>query len=334
MKKKRCAFSVIVPIYNVQDYLRECVDSILEQTCEDIEIILVDDGSPDSCPQICDEYAAQDCRVVVIHKNNGGLSSARNAGIEVANGEYLLFVDSDDFWDDKDALSKIRRKIDTWSDADVIAYKSKDLSCITGKCVEAFSDYNLQRIEESNNNEVLKYMFETGVFPGAAWLVAVRRQYVCDNRFRFIEGIKAEDIDWLLNIFLHAKKIRAMNLPFYVYRKYRSGSITKTADAKSLEDIYYTIDKWCTKVSMGEYDDMVCALYGYLQWHFVCMLLIYGQLSPEQRKTQKVKIKEYAFLLKFSNSRKDKVIELVYKMLGPLACSKIMNVYRNFLTNV
>lgn len=334
MDENRPIFSIIVPIYNVQEYLRECVDSLLEQTCEDIEIILVDDGSPDSCPRICDEYAAQDRRVVVIHKNNGGLSSARNVGIEVANGEYLLFVDSDDFWDDKDALSKIKRKINTWSDADVVAYKSKDFSCITGKCVETYSDYNLQLIEESNNNEVLKYMFETGVFPGAAWLVAVRRKYVCDNCFRFIEGIKAEDIDWLLNIFLHAKKIRAMNLPFYVYRKYRSGSITKTADVKSLEDLYYTIDMWCTKVSAGGYDNIVRELYGYLEWHYVCMLLIYGQLSPSQRKMQKAKIKEYEFLLKFANNRRDKVIGLTCKMFGPLTCSRMMNVYRNFLSKI
>lgn len=332
MDEKRVAFSVIVPIYNVQEYLRECVDSILEQTCENIEIILVDDGSPDSCPKICDEYAAQDSRVTVIHKDNGGLSSARNAGIEVANGEYLLFVDSDDFWDDKDALNKMKRKIDIWSDADVIAYKSKDLSCITGKCIEAFSDYDLRLIEESDKSEILKYMFEAGVFPGAAWLVAVRREYIYDNCFRFIEGIKAEDIDWLLSIFLHAKKIRAMNLPFYVYRKYRSGSITKTADVKSLEDLYYTIDTWCAKVAAGGYDDMVQELYGYLEWHYACMLLIYGQLPPGQRQMQKAKIKKYAFLLKYAKSRRDKVIALTYKMLGPLACSRIMNVYRNFLS--
>jgi len=89
--------SIIVPIYNVEAYLRQCIDSILNQSYTDFELILVDDGSPDNCGEICDAYALQDNRIIVIHKKNGGLSSARNAGIEIARGKYLSFVDSDDF---------------------------------------------------------------------------------------------------------------------------------------------------------------------------------------------------------------------------------------------
>ena len=91
--------SVIVPVYKVEKYLRRCVDSILAQTYTDFELLLIDDGSPDGCPQICDEYAGIDSRVRVIHKPNGGSSSARNAGIEISTGSYIGFVDSDDFVD-------------------------------------------------------------------------------------------------------------------------------------------------------------------------------------------------------------------------------------------
>lgn len=96
MDKLMPTISVIVPIYNVEPYLHRCVDSVLEQTFADFELILVDDGSPDNCGAICDEYATKDGRVRVIHKENGGLSSARNAGIEAAAGEFILFVDADD----------------------------------------------------------------------------------------------------------------------------------------------------------------------------------------------------------------------------------------------
>lgn len=89
--------SVVIPIYNVEQYILRCVDSVLNQTYQNLEIILVDDGSPDNCPKICDEYAVKDNRVRVIHKQNGGLSSARNAGIDVAEGEYITFIDSDDY---------------------------------------------------------------------------------------------------------------------------------------------------------------------------------------------------------------------------------------------
>lgn len=89
--------SVIVPIYNVEKYLARCVDSIVNQTYKNLEIILVDDGSPDRCPQVCDDYAEKDSRIKVVHKKNGGLSDARNAGMAVATGEYISFIDSDDW---------------------------------------------------------------------------------------------------------------------------------------------------------------------------------------------------------------------------------------------
>ena len=89
--------SVIVPIYNVEKYLARCVDSIVNQTYKNLEIILVDDGSPDRCPQMCDDYAEKDSRIKVVHKKNGGLSDARNAGMAVATGEYISFIDSDDW---------------------------------------------------------------------------------------------------------------------------------------------------------------------------------------------------------------------------------------------
>lgn len=89
--------SIIVPVYNVEKYLDKCVNSILNQTFQDFELILVDDGSPDNCGEMCDDYAARDKRVTVIHQVNGGLSAARNAGIEIAKGRYLGFVDSDDY---------------------------------------------------------------------------------------------------------------------------------------------------------------------------------------------------------------------------------------------
>lgn len=98
--------SIIVPIYKVEPYLQRCLDSIVNQTYTNLEIILVDDGSPDGCPQICDEYATRDKRIVVIHKENGGLSSARNAGLDVCKGEYISFVDSDD-WVEKNYIESL-----------------------------------------------------------------------------------------------------------------------------------------------------------------------------------------------------------------------------------
>ncbi len=103
--------SIIVPIYKVEPYLRQCIDSIVNQTYTNLEIILVDDGSPDKCPQICDEYAAKDKRIAVIHKKNGGLSDARNAGLDICNGEYIYFLDSDDYIG-KDTISNLYQHLE------------------------------------------------------------------------------------------------------------------------------------------------------------------------------------------------------------------------------
>lgn len=110
MKTYEAVISVIIPIYNVEKYIRRCIESVINQTYQDIEIILVDDESPDGCPAICDEYADQDERIKVIHKKNGGLSDARNAGIDISTGKYLMFIDGDDFID-KEMVEKMYHTI-------------------------------------------------------------------------------------------------------------------------------------------------------------------------------------------------------------------------------
>lgn len=110
--------SVVVPIYNVENYIKKCVDSILSQTYKNLEIILVDDGSPDNCPQICDEYAQKDSRIKVIHKENGGVSSARNIGMENARGKWIAFIDADD-WIEEKYFEKMLDRVKT-NDADIV----------------------------------------------------------------------------------------------------------------------------------------------------------------------------------------------------------------------
>lgn len=112
--------SIIVPVYNVEDYLEKCITSLTNQTFQDIEIVLVDDGSPDNCGKICDDYATKDARVTVIHKKNGGLSSARNAGIKIAKGQYLMFVDSDD-WVEPNFCETALEKLGKY-DVDILSF--------------------------------------------------------------------------------------------------------------------------------------------------------------------------------------------------------------------
>ena len=116
--KQQPLISVIVPVYNVEQYIHQCVDSILSQTYKNLEIILVDDGSPDNCPAICDEYARNDDRVKIIHQENGGISAARNSALDLCTGEYIAFVDSDD-WIESNAYEEMMSEMQK-KDLDVV----------------------------------------------------------------------------------------------------------------------------------------------------------------------------------------------------------------------
>ena len=317
-------FSIIIPIYNVEQYLKECVDSIRNQTFFDCEIILVDDGSPDMCPKICDKYAEIDTRIHVIHKENGGLSSARNCGVESAHGEYIIFVDSDDYWNDNEALNKLAMKIREQKCVDILVFNNIDYSCLTGEKIVCNREYNVNLLENSSKEDVLKYVFESGVFPGAAWVTVTRRKFLEENKISFIEGIKAEDIDLLLNVFLNAEKFAAINSAFYVYRKYRGGSITGTADIKSVMDILYTLEIWIKRLNGKKYEVIKNNALGYLCNHYMCAVLIYDNLSEEQKVYCKEKLKNYQFIVNYSPS----VLVRIFGHMPICVLSKMLNLYR------
>lgn len=293
-------FSIVIPIYKVENYLQRCIDSILEQEFADFEVILIDDGSPDRCPQICDAYAAMNSRVRVIHKPNGGLSSARNAGIRSANGEYVLFVDSDDFWNSEKALTWIAHKLESAEfQIDVLAFNNVDYSCKTKISTICDRHYNVGLMEHSPKEVVLQYLLRNGLFPGAAWVTVTRREFLLEKKLFFIEGIKAEDVDWLIKVYLEANHFSALNESFYVYQKYRGDSITGTADAKSIDDLLYTIRIWESKFRNGEFSYIADDMRGLLARHYTTALLIFASIPKENKKEYHAKLKEYKYLLKY-----------------------------------
>lgn len=320
--------SVIIPIYKVEKYLHKCVNSVLEQNFKDVEIILVNDGSPDDCPRICDKFSEKDARIKVIHQINGGLSAARNKGIKHALGEYLLFLDSDDYWAGKDALKNIVSKINERK-FDVLVHSCKDYSCITGKYTVKNKLYNNMIIEKSSKAIVLNYLFSNGLFPGSAWTTVTRREFILKNNLFFIEGIKAEDIDWLLNVYLNANLFTSTNDTFYIYLKHRNDSITGTADIKSIKDVLFTIDKWERKLNSPDYLNYKYDVISYLSNQYFITLLIYYRLSKDHKYTAKRLLEEKKYLLKYSTSIKITFASIVLQVLGLDATAKILSVYYN-----
>lgn len=215
--------SVIVPVYKVEPYLRKCLDSIVGQTYQNLEIILVDDGSPDSCGAICDEYAAQDKRVQVIHKANGGVSSARNAGLAAATGEWIGWVDSDD-WIEPDMYSYMLEKVREYG-ADIAV-------CSRSECCR---DQNVargwEREQMLDTEAALELLLKNDVMQSFLWDKLWRRE-LFDGQF-FPEGRTFEDIAIMHRLFMRARRVICLPEVKYHYLQHQ-GSIV---DSKSLENL-------------------------------------------------------------------------------------------------
>ena len=220
--------SVIIPVYKVEPYLRQCLDSVINQTYKNLEIIIVDDGSPDNCGKICDEYAQADDRIIVIHKDNGGLSAARNDGLARVTGDWISFVDSDDWCElnlYEEAITCVEK-----TNPDIVIY-----SCFKGTAKQDGEDARIHTFDndfETEDKEILfqlqlaalsrKYIPYSKAQPwtmGFPWDKLYKTSMVLDNGLTYAENVKAnEDVIFNLHAFQYAKKISFFDAPLYHYR--------------------------------------------------------------------------------------------------------------------
>lgn len=224
--------SIIVPVYKVEKYIRECVDSIICQN-GDWELILVDDGSPDGCPAICDEYAAKDERVRVIHKENGGVSTARNVGLDVARGEWIWFVDGDDFIKDN-SIPQILSYINKYSDCDLVQM---------GMQYFTNGSYNNKvSVKEYLSKDKNDFLLQNVCFHILRMLF--KRFIIEENKIRFTCGIKVtEDQEFQVKYMMQCHHPIQIPIESYVYRQ-RLGSATHNSDTEKriVDDTLVVLD--------------------------------------------------------------------------------------------
>jgi glycosyltransferase involved in cell wall biosynthesis len=247
------AFSIIVPVYKTEDYLPQCIESIISQTLRDIEIILVDDGSPDGCAAICDEYAKSDARIKVIHKQNEGVCAARNDGLNIARGEWVLFCDSDD-WLEKEACAKVI-EVGEQNIADIVIGDFYQYTAAVGKRVILFEE-GFVSDDKAFINRLIAAQFcsgyiqlsqdmcnDTGV--RALWNKAIRRKLFIENNIKFEDNLKGVFEDGIVNanLFAVTAKIAYMQLPIYNYRL-RKNSISHEYKSDFVEISRSVIGCW------------------------------------------------------------------------------------------
>lgn len=308
-------FSVIVPVFNVEDYLCQCIDSILAQTYREFELILIDDGSPDKCPVICDNYAVKDNRVKVIHQQNGGLSAARNTGIDAATGDYIVFVDSDD-WIETDALEGFCESIKQYNHPDILE--------------TTITDYNPDGTFFHHDKSLDEYVRENGfkkesalkwmtTFTSEKWLapqMIVKTEFIISNGLRFCAGRLHEDMIWTPTVCNLAESFGCYSKSWYCYRKNRIGSIThfiNTANMLSIidntNDIY---NLYASKNKEAIFLFLIASIKS-TYYHLSLLRCSNDDLASISKKIDEYK---YLFSLKYAQKLQHKLFSLVIKILG------------------
>lgn len=247
--------SVIVPIYNVEQYLKECCDSILSQTYPNIELVLVDDGSTDKSSTIASDIAKQDKRVVLINRENGGLSAARNTGISRATGKYILFVDSDD-WIEPNCLELL---------CDNIEQYGADVSCCHAQYVDVHGIIRPSRamsgVESLSAPHILENALQVKDFRTSACCKLYNREFLERHQLRFQEGIVNEDTLFSLQVACVAQKVSFVNEALFDIRE-REGSISRSSYKRLFVDMDTALNLAQQFIKQrGQYDDRIDKLY-------------------------------------------------------------------------
>jgi glycosyltransferase involved in cell wall biosynthesis len=231
-------FSVIVPIYNIEKYIKRCIDSVLSQSFTDFELILVDDGSPDRCGAICDEYAGKDRRIKVIHKENGGLVSARQAGIKVASGDYIFHLDGDDAVLPEALESAYKIICDT--DADIVSFSYKcSINSKIGDSVEDLVDEGLYHKEEIEQHIFPKLLSDKNMnhLFYFLWGKAIKRELATKHQLVVNPAISlGEDLSCIVPCFLEAETVYMSKKAIYLYTV-RGDSITTSFKIRQISEV-------------------------------------------------------------------------------------------------
>ena len=318
--------SFVVPVYRVEKYLNQCIDSILNQTYRDIEIILVDDGSPDNCPFICDEYASKDNRVKVVHKTNGGLSDARNVGLITATGDYVIFVDSDDFWKNESCLDRLVREVNNTPNCDFIGFNISNY--IPSKnTIEDWVKYDKLITKEAQSQECILYLIMSGTFPMSAWSKIIKREFLIENQLFFIKGVYSEDIPWFIDLLQKSSLCRFVNEYIYCYRKEVSGSISSTFSMKKWTDLYDHLVKGVEKIKQRELSETTEALYSFWAYEYYILIGMLGFMESENRSKYCEKLLYYDWLTQYDINPKVKKVNIVRKLLGNRITNQLLYYY-------
>lgn len=318
-------FSIIIPVYNIEKYLEQCVESILAQTWKEYEIILVDDGSTDQSGNLCDNLVQKDIRIKTIHQKNNGASSARNAGIALASGEYIFCVDGDDFIASSFFLEYAAGILKN-SKTDFMQIAFSTCSEDGTICYNQIPRWKSEIFDQMTKEQKIKSIIGDKLFIISPWSKFVRRKFLQDNNIVFPEGMCVEDIDWSFQILTKARHIAVMENVDYVYRK-RTSSSSKHMSEKQIYDYILLLETWA-EYFQNHVDDNRDTLVGYLAYeYYICLGMLRFLKNPQKQRLAYKRMKELKWITKYSINRKTDICKFTSKLLGIHISSMLLGTY-------
>lgn len=300
-------FSIIVPVYKVERYLDQCITSVLSQTCGDFELILVDDGSPDNCGKICDDYSEKDGRITVIHQKNAGASAARNNGIRNIHGRYVIFLDSDDYWMHDGFLEAMQMRL-TKRAFDVVSFNFRKLyERRVGEPYFAISSMNI-------DEDGVSFLSKNPIWIACPWNKVIKADLFANSGLFFVEGIIAEDIDWCARLARCAESFDYVDMTVVAYRQ-REDSVSHSLAPKDVACLEQNIAATEAIIESAQADEKGFLL-AYLSYQVAVLLYNVLSLDRAVQGQYREKMKKHMSRLRYSNTKKTMLIFRCYRLLG------------------
>lgn len=323
-------FSIIIPVYNVENHLKECLESILSQSYTNYEIILVDDGSTDGSGKICDSYAREYHNIRVYHQKNRGQSVARNLAVEKASGEYLWFVDSDDIVLYKNALQQLSFEIK--EKPDVISFGWKEADSIE-KFSESKEKFNFNRTEQKKytGEDYLKSSLkEKKLYQWYPWVYVYRRSYWQNKKFQFPTGKKFEDVKLIYRTLLEASTVKKHKKALYGYRINRKGSTTTSVNMNTLVDGMVVIAENINEIESNSQidEELKHRLANNFSCTYFALIILSTKLSKKEITNFLNVAKQYYWVTNYTTQIPQKIVKIAIDMLGISVVQSLLGVRR------
>ncbi|UPA31238.1 glycosyltransferase [Terrisporobacter glycolicus] len=319
--------SIVIPVYNTEKYIEQCVNSIINQSYKNIEILLINDGSTDKSDIIIENYRIVDTRIKIINQNNQGAAKARNVGIQNSTGQYIIFIDSDDYWDDTNCIEKmIKNMIESGADILNFGYKKYFEKEKLIKCYRY--NYNRMLIDFDSKKNTLFYFAKHNLLLSSPCNKIIKKNLIIDNNLYFREGITSEDIDWNARLIIFAEKFDVIDENIYVYRQ-RSDSVSHSLSNKDIECLLHNIEKCISYINIYRLHEssFINEYMSYIAYQYMALLVVIQSSKIKLNNEYTLKIREYRYLLNYDINYRVRIFGVINKFLGFYLLNLIIRIY-------